>query len=480
MNKDFDVIIIGAGLSGLLCAAYLSKNNYKVCIIEKNKNIGGAIQTFNRQKITFDTGMHFFGAIKKGQIQYELFKLFGINDKIEIEEIKEFNAIIEDQKYVLPTGFDNYYSTLTKYFTNEKQAIEKYLAKLNEVISSITIDNIKKGFDLNINHTEGIYNFVKSVTNNKKLQDVLLFNNMLYQTDADKASIYIHSVINGSFLQSAGMFKNGTKDFLNVLQKTIEDNGSKIITSQEIAKFNIEEGKIKSVISKSGKIFSASKYISTIHPKSTLALAETDIIKKFYRKRISNLPNTQGTFLIYIEMKEKSFLYKSPYFICNKKSKTGFNTSYMLNTPMANKEGKYAKVVKIMFPMDFEEVKKWGNSYLYNRPNDYYEFKEKKAQDTFKIIEKHFPNFINSIEKYYTSTPLTYRDYTGTINGSAYGIVNDYNNAIKSILSVRTKIRNLYLSGQNINFHGMLGVSITSLITANSIIQDDEFINKGK
>ncbi len=478
MNSDFDILILGAGLSGLLCGAYLSKNGYKVCIIEKNKNIGGAIQTFNRKKITFDTGMHFFGAIKKGQIQYELFKLFGIHNKVEIEEIKEFNAIIEDKKYILPTGFTNYKKALNNYFNNETQAINKYLTKISEVINGITIEDIKNGFDLNSNHTESIFNFVKNITNNKELQDVLLFNNMLYETDAEKASIYIHSVINGSFLQSVGMFKNGTNNFLNSLSEVIKKNGSKIITSQEIINFNVQDGKIKSCISKSGKVFSAKKYISTLHPKIILDLTDTKIIKKFYRKRIAELQNTTGTFLIYIEMKKDSFLYKTPFFICDKKSETGFNTSYMINTPFSNKDGKYAKVVKIMFPMDFKEVKKWENTYLYKRPDDYIEFKKKKAEQAFNVIEKHFPNFTNSIENYYTSTPLTYRDYTGTINGSAYGIVNDCNNAIKSMLSVRTKIRNLYLSGQNINFHGMLGVSITSLITSNAIIQDDKFIKK--
>jgi len=480
MDKKYDIIIVGAGLSGLLCGAYLSNNGYRVCILEKHKNIGGAIQTFNRRGVTFDTGMHFFGAVKKGQIQYELFKLFGIIDKLEIEEIKEFNAIIEDKEYVLPTGFGKYKNKLLNLFPSENEAIVKYILKLKEVIKNITIDNIIKGFVLDVNHTEGIYQFVNDITDNKELRNVLLFNNMLYGIDANKASIYMHSVINGSFLQSVGMFKDGTKQFLDILQNTIEQNGSDILTSKEIQKFEIEDGNIKSCLCKNGEKYYGKKYISTLHPIKNLELTDTTLIKKFYRKRISELENTYGTFLIFIEMQQKTFLFQNPKFICDKITEHGFNSSYLLYTPYSGKDGKYANLVKVMLPMTIKELEKWENSSLYNRPEAYYEFKKKKAEIIFAEIEKRYPNFTKHIKNYYTSTPLTYRDYTGTVNGSAYGVVNDFNKAVKSMLSVRTKVRNLYFSGQSINFHGMLGVSITALLTSDAIIKDDEFLRKSK
>ena len=40
MSK-YDVIIIGGGHNGLVCASYLSKKGYKILIIEKNEKLGG-------------------------------------------------------------------------------------------------------------------------------------------------------------------------------------------------------------------------------------------------------------------------------------------------------------------------------------------------------------------------------------------------------------------------------------------------------
>ncbi|HPT12003.1 MAG TPA: NAD(P)-binding protein, partial [Bacteroidales bacterium] len=71
--KQFDVIIIGSGLGGLVCGYILSKNGYKVGIFEKNNQIGGCLQTFKRKGVSFDTGMHYIGSMEEGQILHRFF-----------------------------------------------------------------------------------------------------------------------------------------------------------------------------------------------------------------------------------------------------------------------------------------------------------------------------------------------------------------------------------------------------------------------
>ena len=36
MDTKFDFVIIGAGISGLICGCYLAKSGFKVLIVEKN------------------------------------------------------------------------------------------------------------------------------------------------------------------------------------------------------------------------------------------------------------------------------------------------------------------------------------------------------------------------------------------------------------------------------------------------------------
>ena len=45
--KKYDVIIIGGGHNGLVCASYLAKRKYKILILEKNIEIGGLANCAN-------------------------------------------------------------------------------------------------------------------------------------------------------------------------------------------------------------------------------------------------------------------------------------------------------------------------------------------------------------------------------------------------------------------------------------------------
>lgn len=62
MDKPFDVVIIGAGLSGLSTAHFIKKNRpqTEMLILEKADRPGGAIQSFNRDGFLAEWGAHGF------------------------------------------------------------------------------------------------------------------------------------------------------------------------------------------------------------------------------------------------------------------------------------------------------------------------------------------------------------------------------------------------------------------------------------
>lgn len=55
-QKKVDVVIIGAGLTGLTLGWYLKKAGKKVLLLEKNKRTGGVINTVKANGFTFETG----------------------------------------------------------------------------------------------------------------------------------------------------------------------------------------------------------------------------------------------------------------------------------------------------------------------------------------------------------------------------------------------------------------------------------------
>ncbi len=73
---------------------------------------------------------------------------------------------------------------------------------------------------------------------------------------------------------------------------------------------------------------------------------------------------------------------------------------------------------------------------------------------------------------------MSYRDYIGNNRGSAYGYVKDVNNPLKSFVSPRTKIKNLLFTGQSLNMHGILGVTISAVITCSELLGREYLLNK--
>ena len=59
-----------------------------------------------------------------------------------------------------------------------------------------------------------------------------------------------------------------------------------------------------------------------------------------------------------------------------------------------------------------------------------------------------------------------------------YGIMHDCNNPLRTNIYPRTKIPNLLLSGQNINIHGVLGVTIGSVFTCTEILGMEYLLEK--
>ena len=124
--------------------------------------------------------------------------------------------------------------------------------------------------------------------------------------------------------------------------------------------------------------------------------------------------------------------------------------------------------------MVIPKIGQWIGTRVGHRGEEYEEFKRKHAEKLIEALEKEFPGIKNNIEDYYTSTPLTYLDYTGTEGGSMYGIAKDVSNSTGGRVSHKTKIPNLYLAGQNINSHGMLGTIVGTIVTCGEIIPQEK------
>jgi all-trans-retinol 13,14-reductase len=134
----------------------------------------------------------------------------------------------------------------------------------------------------------------------------------------------------------------------------------------------------------------------------------------------------------------------------------------------------YAETGEVLTYMGVDEVNQWLGTRVGRRGDDYEDFKRRKAERLLDALEEEVPGIRDHIETYYTSTPLTYLDYTGVPDGAMYGIAKDVNLVGMGSVSCRTSIPNLLLAGQCVTLHGMMGVLAGSLLTCAEVLTLDE------
>lgn len=491
MSK-YDIIIAGSGLGGLECGAILSKEGYNVCVLEKNELFGGCFQTYKRKGHLLDTGIHYIGSMEEGQIMHQYFKFFGIIDRLNVRKLDQdaFDEIyVEGGRFPYAMGHAHFVDRLSESFPSERENLERYVSCLKDVGSLISVDNLKKG----VIALEGMKYFstsaagyIEETTKDARLQKVLAGTSLLYGGVKDVSTLYHHAMIKNSYLESAYRFVDGSSQVSDELIKVIKENGGTVLNKKEVTRIIVENELVTGVEVNGEETLLADNVISNIHPKRTLELLDKNrSIKNAYMSRINSLNNSYGIFTLYLVMKKGTCPYvnRNSYLHANNdvwyRAAQGAErvTNCMVTMQASSSHPDYADVVTILTPMYIDQLTQWIHTTPGRRGEEYIEFKKQKAQQILQFMREQGVSFDSYIEEMYTTTPLSYRDYTATVDGSAYGVMKDYKYPQVAFVSTKTKLKNLFLTGQNQNVHGALGVTLTAMLTCAEFL-GSEYIAK--
>lgn len=488
-------IIIGGGLGGLFTGALLVHEGFHVTVLEKNAHAGGGLQTFTRQGIQFETGMHILAGLRHGAAIYQICNYLGIMDRLHLRPadrdcIDAITYLRSGTTYRVPEGRVRFTQYLQQQFPHEADNIARYVARLYEMAQEVPLFNMRPSGGGIIMHGQDflwpadalIAHYVKDA----RLRDLLAYMNPMYGGVKGHTPAYIHALINVAYIDGTDRFEGGSKQLADSLIDVISTHGA-VHTGEEVVAVDVADRCVSQVTTAKGT-YSADYYISDIHPCSLLKIVNDNAFPKAYRTRLQEIPVSYSCFTLYIVFKPCAFpyinhtcYYQDDYGLVwqhGQYNPDDWPRGFMYMTPPDPGQGPWASKMIVNVIMPYDAVRQWENTKTGHRGPLYEKWKAMHVAKVMSRLEELYPGFGLKVASTYSASPLTIRDYYNVKEGALYGYSKDCCNIALSQVPVFTKVKNLLLTGQNINLHGICGVPLTAINTVEAITGPDTLVRK--
>ena len=486
-----EVVVIGAGMGGLFCGALLAKRGVKVTVLEKNASIGGGLQTFTRGGEVFETGMHVAGGFNEGGILNSLCRYLGIMDKLRIRPADMMLSVTyadSGRTYDLPAGRETFIEYLSAKFPHEKENIRRYVDAVFRVSHEEKLFYLESmsGVD---DHSDEVFMpadvFIARYISDPELRAILACVNPLYSGVAGHSPAYIHIMISALFMENPCWFEGGSGQLAEALKGVIESAGGCVLTRCPVASVRVQDLRVECVVDSNGREYRGDWYISDIHPSSLFPLIEGKAFTSGYRARIESIPETASAFKVYMKLKPGTVRFPGhPVAVVDSIDNAwkmaeydGCEWPHGVNCFFGEGKDGWASHLTAYCLMDYDEVREWEETRSGHRGESYEAWKRERTERVISLVEKRYPGIRECDEDIFASSPLTFRDWMGAPRAGAYGMFKDSTNIASSLIPIRTKVKNLVLTGQNVNMHGIGGVPMTAIETIQTIFADESVLN---
>jgi len=503
-NAEYDIAIIGGGISGLTAGAIAAKFGLKCCILEKQPHAGGYIAGFSKDGFHFDTAIHWLNQCSKNEMAGRIFSLIG-SDSPELKTLNKIHRFKGDSyDYVLTNTPDELKEKLIEDFPHEKKGVEK-LFKVAKGLGICTLEYAKLfRTDESMRFFEKLYFKIKllksflpmiryvfysgeNVTKglNKFFKDKNLHK--LYSSEKDLLSCLFPiawAYNNGYKIPKKG----GARVFIQWLKHVNEFYRNDIILNAEVKKLNIRNNCCESIdYLNNGTLFSVrSKHVISTNDIESLytRLLSENVISNKFKEKLNNAVLYSSAFTVNIALNCTSeSLGFGQELICITKEgiKRGdhdggdplMSDISVLAPSVRDKslapEGKGLLTLYIPAYIEYREY--WGTKKDENghfiRTEKYNQIKNEVAETLIQRVEKELAiDLRNHILFYDVSTPITYHRYTGNKNGTMMGARPGKENMQAKIAHHQTKVENLIIGGQWAELGGGVPIAVKSAVNA--------------
>ena len=476
-KSEHPTVVIGAGLGGLVCGAYLAKHGIPVTVVEQHSIPGGYATSFDRAggKFNFEVSLHGTSIHNNGPAR--ILSDIGVLDKIELAELPEVYRLKTPRLdiSVPQKNPDAYIDLLAAHFPAEAEGIRGFVEEMLGIADEVDTLSRKKGKFIKLLfpiqypkmwdvRNKTLADLLNDHVRDPELQHVLAALWGYYGLPPSQLSGFYYANATGGYLKNGSYYiKERSQTLSDAIAEVIEDHGGKVIYDTRVEKILVEKNAVEGVMLAGGDTLPARAVVSNASVPATFKeMIPHEAVPAEYRRKLAEYKPSISSFIVWLGLNQ-DLRSKTKAFSTHVSSGRGAEADYQscLRGDIENQsfgvciydnifEG-YSNpgtsTLQLLVLCGYEPWRKFESDYRAGNKAEYHKEKTRWTDILIRRAEKEvIPGLSGMIEVKESATPLTNWRYTGNTEGAIYGFEQSMQNAYMNRIKNRTPIKGLYLA----------------------------------
>jgi phytoene dehydrogenase-like protein len=516
-RESWDAIVIGSGLGGLACAAYLSAAGRRTLVLEAHYVAGGNSQVFRRevrgQRWEFDVGIHYIGECGPDGLITRILNGAGLAERVVFRPLDPdgySTLVFPDLRFRVPAGWARYRERLLETFPEEAPALAAVVDLLRAVASEA------RGFqnreiaaaDLAEHAPTFLRWGLRPVTElfaahqlSQRASAVLLGEQGDYAVRPSKTPTALAAGLTDHYMRGAFYPEGGGQVLAARLVEMIRAHGGEVRTRAPVSRVRVENGRVAGVsLARGGGELDAPVVVSNADLKRTLLeLVGEAHLSAQTLERVRSFRMSLPLFTTYlgldVDLRERGFP-NSNYWIWPSTDLEGLyaqlEAGELPDPPVAYVACASAKdptsaqlappghtnlqIMTLVPPGHawWHVARGPAEGGRYHRDPKYRTRKASLSERLLEATEQVIPGLREHVVWEEAATPVTQERFTRSTGGTSYGIEFACDQMGPMRIGPETDLPGLFLCGASSpSGHGVAGVLRSGVIAAGAVLGDD-------
>lgn len=463
-GRHFDVVIIGAGMSGLAAGIRLAHFGKSVLILERHNIVGGLNSYYSFDARKFDVGLHavtnFVPPGTKGTPLAKICRQLRISrEELDLAPQKYGSRVVfPDSQLRFSNDFELLRAEIASHFPYESDAFDQlteFVRNYDPFAPDLVVESARSKLEAMIGEP--------------LLREMILCPLMYYGSakvddlDLDQFVILFRAL----FLEGFGRPFEGVRQILRVLQKRYRSLGGERVMKRGVKEIVAKNGKVQTLVLDTDETVTANQVISSIGSVETRRLcsdqcenvASEDVGRISYVEAITVMKKQPSEFgwedtIVFFSNQERFFYDRPEGLVDTNGGIICFPNNYDYPDGAELKEGFFRITALANYDAwtSMSEEKYLGQKAVWS---------DKLVNGALKVLpEVERIDLDRATVATDFFTPRTVKKFTGHLAGAVYGSHN-------KIRDGRTHLSNLYLCGTDQGFLGITGAMLSGISMAN-------------